>query len=78
MNKNGTLKLNKDGKPLTNYEKFNQLRHYFENDTIERLRNGDWRLLTKKGGLPYEYISPDHIILRQNYHHLRIQIKNYR
>ena len=29
---------------------------------IERFRHGDWRLLTKKGALPYEYISPEHYI----------------
>ena len=43
----------------TNYDKFIQLRTYFENHT-ERFKKGYWKLLTKKGALPYEYISPLH------------------
>ena len=45
---------------MTNYDKFIELRKFFENHTDERFRKGDWRLLTKKGALPYEYISPEH------------------
>ena len=50
----------KDGKDTkyTNYDKFIQLRTYFENH--ERFKQGDWKLLTRKGALPYEYISPAH------------------
>ena len=52
----------KDGKDTkrTNYDKFIQLKTYFENHPNERFKKGDWKLLTKKGALPYEYISPEH------------------
>ena len=62
----GTEKVNYEilpfgyGVVMTNYDKFIELRKFFENHTDERFRKGDWRLLTKKGALPYEYISPEH------------------
>ena len=56
--KDGTFKKDKYGNVIENFDKFIQLRDYFENHPIERFRQGDWRLLTKKGYLPYEYISP--------------------
>ena len=50
----------KNGKDTknTNYDKFIQLRTYFESH--KKYKQGDWKLLTKKGALPYEYISPLH------------------
>ena len=44
----------------TPYDKFIQLRTYFENHSNKRFKQGYWKLLTKKGALPYEYISPLH------------------
>ena len=62
----GTYKKAKDGNIIENFDKFVELRKYFEKHSIERLRKGDWRLLTRKGALPYEYIYQS-IILKQNY-----------
>ena len=59
-NEDGTEKKDKNGNVLTDYDKFIQLRLFFESHLNERYRNGDWKLLTKKGALPYEYISPFH------------------
>ena len=56
--KDGTFKKDKYGNVIENFDNFIQLRYYFENHPIEIFRHGDWRLLTKKGALPYEYISP--------------------
>ena len=56
-NEDGSLKYDDDGKLLSNYDIFIQLKTFFENHPKEKYRNGDWRLLTKKGALPYEYIS---------------------
>ena len=47
-----------DPKSKPDFSKFKQLRSYFENHPVARFRIGEWRLLTRKGALPYEYISP--------------------
>ena len=60
--KDGTFKKDKDGNVIESFDKFIQLRGYFENHPIETFRHGDWRLLTKKWSLPYEYISPQHYL----------------
>ena len=43
------------------FEKFKQTREYFENNVNERFRNGNWKLLTRKGALPYEYYTPERL-----------------
>ena len=53
----GTEKKDKDGNVKTTYEKFIQIRLLFETHPNNIFQKGDWRLLTKKGALPYEYIS---------------------
>ena len=54
----GIEKKDKDGNVKTTYEKFIQLRLFFETHPNKRFQKGDWRLLTKKGALRYEYMSP--------------------
>ena len=61
-NKYGTFKKDKNRNVIENFDKFIKLRNYFESHPIEIFRHGDWRLLTKKGALPYEYISPEHYL----------------
>jgi hypothetical protein len=48
------------GAVKTTNDKFIQLRLFFDNHPNEKFRKGNWKLLTKKGALPYEYVSPEH------------------